>query len=103
MERSRRNKLPKWLCHRGGKKQKKQMRTFEINDGLETILFHTLLPPPDEEGRRMGEEREGEGRRWGAGGMGGSWRWWGGRDVQCQAGKTFSISLTISCVITDVV
>lgn len=76
------------------------MRTFEINDGLETILFHTLLPPPDEEGRRTGEEREGEGWRWGAGGLEVGV---GGRDVQCQAGKTFSISLTISCVITDVV
>lgn len=53
------------------REKKKQMRTFEINDGLETILFHTLLPPPDEEGRRTGEEREGEGWRWWAGGMGG--------------------------------
>lgn len=40
-------------------------------------------------------EREDEKERKGGGG--------GGRDVQCQAGKTFSISLTISCVITDVV
>lgn len=73
-----------------GKKQMKS--TSEINDGFETILFHTLLPPPDEEaedGRERKMERERERG--------------GGRAVQCQAGKTFSISLTISCVITDVV
>lgn len=69
------------------------MSTFELNDGFETILFHTLLPPPDEEEEdQRGEETERW--RWGVGGA---------RDVPCQAGKTFSISLTISCVITDVV
>lgn len=63
------------------------MSTFEINDGLGTILFHTLLPPPDEEEADEGEKKDGG----------------GGKDVLCQAEKTFSISLTISCVITDVV
>lgn len=32
-----------------GKKQMKS--TSEVNDGFETILFHTLLPPPDEDER----------------------------------------------------
>lgn len=75
-----------------GKKQMKS--TSEINDGFETILFHTLLPPPDEEAED-GRERKMEREREKVGG--------GGRAAQWQAGKTFSISLTISCVITDVV
>lgn len=45
-----------------GKKQMKS--TSEINDGFETILFHTLLPPPDEEAED-GRERKIEGERGG--------------------------------------
>lgn len=58
---------------------KKQMSTFEINDGFEPILFHTLLPPPDEkEEDERGEERE-------------RWRWgWvvrGGGRVSAVPGR----------------
>ncbi len=74
--------------------------TSKTNDGFEIIPFHTFLPQPDEEAqderkrerqRESQEEREGEREidreRW-----------------RCATpAKTFSISPTISCVITDVV
>lgn len=70
--------------------------TSKTNDGFEIIPFHTLLPHPDEEaqgerktegGRRGERETEKDGERW-----------------RCATpAKTFSISPTISCVITDAV
>lgn len=62
---------------------RKRMRsTSKTNDGFEIVPFHTPLP----------HWRGSRGMR-----GGGRERWW------AMAAKTFSISPTISCVITDVV